>query len=301
MNNGSELSRQNANSQGDSLAHASKGFYPAHFVHLSLPYRKLSETYWHRKNGHKSMTMTAGTYETPDGEIIIMVPYGKYARLALMYLCTESARTKSPRVELSRTLRGFMRDLGLKWDSREAKEAVAQLRALLAMQVSFTNTEPLQEGRKRMVSCNFTVGSRVDITFEADGKIDDRVSYFLLSNDFYEAVVSQWSVPMEHKVWAELVRSTKSPMALDIYLWLNARIHNSRGESSVSWEQLSEQFGSNTSNIRKFKEQFRKALDDVLETAPQYKSSIREVGAGRGKTKGLKGFLINPRPTKSLE
>lgn len=298
MNHTSEQSQLKAISQGVSSAHKSKGFYPAHLVQLSLPYRKIDAPYWKRVNGDMSMSMIAGVYETPEGETINMVPYGKYARLALMYLCTESVRTKSPRIELSRTLRGFMRDLGLQWNSAEAKEAVTQLRAILAMQLNFANNSPVIEGKKRMQDFNILVGSRSDITFEADGNIDDRVSYFLLSNEFYEAVIAQWSVPMEHKVWAELVRSTKSPMALDVYLWLNTRVHKSGGR--VAWWQLQEQFGS-TAPLRDFKVSFRKALKDVLEAAPHYKPCIHEVGAGRGKSKEFKGFLLRPKPNKSLE
>ena len=299
MNNSSELSRKNAISPGDSSTQNKLGFYPWHFVHFSLPYRKRESGMWERKNGTMSMIMTAGTFKDHTGRNINMLPYGKYARLALLYLCTESKRTGSTRVELSRTLRGFMRDLGLKWDSREAREAVKQLRALLAMQMMFTNEEELSDDRKHLTSCSFKIGTREDITFETNGHIDEKISYFLLSDDFYESVVKNFSVPLEYKIWADLVQTTKSPMALDVYLWLNSRLHQEKSSPRINWAQLQGQFGS-SSDLSEFKKSFRKALDEVLEVTPSYKTRIREEGNGRGKSTGFKGIRLNPPTVKNL-
>ena len=300
MSNTNELSTVNTSFEDVISERPNLSFYPWHFVHFSLPYRKSSLNVWERNNGSMSMVMTAGTFKDHNGANINMLPYGKYARLALLYLCTESKRTGSTRIDLAKTLRGFMRDLGLSWNSKSARDAVTQLRALLSMQVMFTNEEQVSEDRTRLASCSFKIGTREDVVFETDGNIDDRVSYFLLSDDFYESVVANFSVPLEYKVWAELVKSSKSPIALDVYLWFNSRLHNSNEQSRIKWEQLQEQFGSSTANLRDFKSSFRKALDEVLDAAPQYKNRITEQGNGRGKT-GFKGFLINPRkPQKEL-
>lgn len=292
MNKNTELEPHTATSEAPQVEKF--GFFPWHFVHFSLPYRQSQTPVWERTNGSMSMLMSAGVFKDHFGNNINTLPYGKYARLCLLYLCTEAKRTGSPRVELSRTYRGLMKDLGLKWDSREAREVIKQLRAVLAMQVVFTNTEQLEDGRAHLVSCSFKVGSHEDITFERDGSLDERVSYFLLSDDFYQNVVANFSVPVEQKVWSGLVQSTKSPMALDIYLWLNSRVRSSRsvGNAPVTWVQLHQQFGSSAA-MRDFKQSFRKALDDVLEVAPQYRPCIKEVGQGRGVSQGAKGFRLS--------
>lgn len=300
MNKNTELESHNANSEPSIKGEL--GFFPWHFVHFSLPYRKSETPVWERINGSMSMLMSAGVFKDHNGENINILPYGKYARLALLYLCTEAKRTGSTRVELSRTYRGFMKDLGLKWDSREAREAVKQLRALLSMQVMFTNTEELEGNREHLVSCSFKIGTREDIVFEQDGALDERVSYFLLSDEFYNNVVANFSVPLEYKIWSELVQSTKSPMALDIYLWLNsrARIGRKYSHAPVTWEQLHKQFGSDAA-MQPFKAKFRRALEDVLEVAPKYRPCIQEVGNGRGVSKGAKGFKIAPLPPKAIQ
>lgn len=67
-------------------------------------------------------------------------------------------------------------------------------------------------------------------------------------------------VPVDLKV----VSALKKPMAIDIYWWLTKRVYNLHEPATISWQQLYQQFGSD-SELKDFKRKFKRALGDVLE------------------------------------
>jgi hypothetical protein len=60
-------------------------------------------------------------------------------------------------------------------------------------------------------------------------------------------------------------------MSLDIYSWLTRRYSYLREPQSITWEQLSRQFGGSSATLRRFRQTFRNALKDVLLAYPQAK------------------------------
>lgn len=266
-------------------------FYPAQFIYCALPYREPESTYWVRKNGSHQLTISAGALTNPDGSVESFVPSGKLARAALLYLTTEAKKTGSPRIEMATSYRGFLADLGIPWNSQTAREAVRQLRAVLSMQVQFTISEKRAEGEVTIAEYDFRIGRGREITFDENANINDRESVLLLADDFFDAVISGHAVPIVTGAWRELLNETKSPMALDIYLWLSSRLPVIRREKHISWKQLQAQFGSQAGDLRDFKKRFRPALAQALEMYPG--ANVREVGANaRGTSKGFKGLLI---------
>ncbi|MEV7801182.1 replication protein RepA [Microbacterium foliorum] len=97
-------------------------------------------------------------------------------------------------------------------------------------------------------------------------------------------------MPVLSEVWRELINTTKSPLALDIYIWLTYRLPSVRGEQYVSWEQLINQFGSQASEIHAFKKKFRPALKLAVQMYPG--ANVREMGSGSGRAKGFKGLVL---------
>ena len=68
------------------------------------------------------------------------------------------------------------------------------------------------------------VGRGREIVFDANADIKERESYLLLSDDFFESAIQSNAVPVETETWRELLSESKSPLALDIYLWLSSRL-----------------------------------------------------------------------------
>lgn len=265
-------------------------FYPAQFIYCCLPYRAIEEKIWFRENGTWTLGITPGIITNPDGSRESFIPSGKLARAALLYVTTEAVKTGSPRIELAKSYRGFLQDMGVKWNKSTAHEAVRQLRAVLSMSVQLSFITADNEGGSVVTEIEFKVGSGREIHFDANADIKERESYLLLSQDFYEAVVVGHAVPIVTKAWRALMQGTKSPLALDIYLWLSSRLGNLTAPVHITWEQLYAQFGSKSQSLTEFKKSFRAALETVKEYYPG--ANIREMGTGQGKTKGFKGLVL---------
>lgn len=267
-------------------------FYPAQFIYTALPYTSVDTNRYERTNGSFRIIITPGAFINEHGETEVMVPYGKLARANLLFLTTHAKKTGSTRVELATSYRGFLRDLGIPWDKKTAREAVRQLRAVLTMQVTCAYVDVDEEGEEKLRDqLSFMLGRGQKVKFNAENVIDERESYFLLSDDFLSEVVAGHAVPIVTGAWRELLTETKSPMALDIFLWLSSRLPLVRGEAHISWERLRDQFGSQASSLDNFKKRFRPALAQALEMYPG--ANVREVGANsRGTSKGFKGLLL---------
>lgn len=267
-----------------------KSFYPATFIYSSLPYRRPKDNLWVRENGRNRIAITAGAINNPDGTVESFIPSGKLARAALLYLTTEAKKTGSPRIDLSKSYRGFLKDLGITWNAHNSREAEKQLRAVLSMTVNFSVTEHLENGDTKITEYDFIVGRGREIVFDANADMKERESYLLLSDDFFEKVVQKSAVPIDTVAWRALLSETKSPMAMDIYLWLVSRLPHLSQPLYVSWEQLAAQFGSQTQDSVKFRELFRPALEKALEHYPGAK--VVEEGAGQGRNQGFKGLVL---------
>lgn len=266
-----------------------KNFLPLDFINFSMPYRHIDSGTWERTNNGLTLTMVGGHVRGPSGSHI-MLPYGKYARAVVMMLGTEAKKTNSREIEIQHSYRGFMKQLGLSWSQRNAAEAIRQLQAFLATSISVTASETADDGRLNVRNYGFRVSSGSDFWFDANASGDlDRgsKSVVVLSEDFYDSLMHQRSVPINAQAWAHLINTTKSPMALDVYTWLSYRLHGLKKPQRISWQQIYDQFGSQD-ELKRFKAKFRTALVAAKEVYPE--ADIVEVGTPR--TKGLQGFLL---------
>lgn len=267
-------------------------FYPAQFIYTTLPYVAVDTNRYERTNRSFRIIITPGAFVNEYGDTEVMVPYGKLARANLLFLTTHAKKTGSPRVELAVSYRGFLKDLGIPWDKKTAREAVRQLRAILTMQVTCAQVDVSKSGEEKLSEqFTFMLGRGQKVKFNAESVIDERESYFLLSDDFLSEVVVGHAVPIITEAWRELLSETKSPMALDIFLWLSSRLPLIRDTVHIRWEFLRDQFGSQASSLDSFKKRFRPALAQAIEMYPG--ANVREVGANaRGSSKGFKGLML---------
>ncbi|QRZ60778.1 replication protein RepA [Rothia sp. ZJ932] len=275
-----------------------KVYYPTPLISGSLPYVETSATIWERTNGRDVMRYSAGAIIYPDGTCGHVLPYGSYARHALVFLTTEAVRTGSTRISLKDSLRGFMKQVGLPYSARNAAQLLEQLRRIAALTVDYTAVSKASES-VTVEQAGYRVGIRQRLTFSADGDLGEGggENFIELSRDFAALVLgldeeNRHTMPIDLERWGELTSSTKSPLAFDLWLWLELRDNSLEKPVKISWEQLRQQFGSQAEEMRVFKQKFKTALKTALEHSP--KATAIELGNVRGKAKGFKGLEIKP-------
>ena len=76
----------------------------------------------------------------------------------------------------------------------------------------------------------------------------------------YVDMLRDHPVPVDLKVISRL----RKPMALDIYWWLTKRVYGLHEPVAITWQRLYQQFGSDTKELWKFKQNFKEAVAEVL-------------------------------------
>lgn len=286
--------------------------FPELFVNFSLPSRapvmrsadgtktSLPAVQWERRNGNRTLTLTAGHVLLPGThEKLNILPSGKIAVLILHWLCTEAVRAGGPEIDLATSWRGFLRDVKISWNPRNAREAERQLRALLAMRIDTTTVGVDADGEETIHTTSCVVGSETKLTFTRDGDLNEKKSQVVLSQEFFDRIVSHWPVPHGTHRWEQLVASTKSPFTLLMWLWLKHRLYfvNQSGTKNlpvISWEELAEQMGPDFSSISDFRKSFIKAAREIAAVDPCLMARVERVDAP-GKKNAVTGIRLHPK------
>ena len=240
--------------------------YPWLFINHSLPYKRTPETSWVRTNGDISVLFTAPKKFNANGDLEHgMIPYGRIGREVLMWLVSSALDANSRTIEISRTWRGFLRDLNIPYSGPNRAMVQNQLRAILDL--SITIHHPGTLAGRNFSTEKFMIGSGEKFTFDKDGLLDDAYrSVVILSQEFFDRISADAS-PVEGSMkilienWREITRKyPRSPMVGDAYLWLAGRMPRVRGEGAyLPWSALASQFGAATAE-RDFRKSFRTAL-----------------------------------------
>lgn len=240
--------------------------YPWLFINHSLPYKRITETSWVRTNGDISVLFTAPQKFNAHGDLEHgMIPYGRIGREVLMWLVSSALDANSRTIEISRTWRGFLRDLNIPYSAANRAMVQNQLRAILDL--SITIHHPGTLAGRNFSTEKFMIGSGEKFTFDKDGLLDDAYrSVVILSQEFFDRISAEAS-PVEGSMrilienWREITRKyPRSPMVGDAFLWLAGRMPRLRGEGAyLPWSALASQFGAATAE-RDFRKSFRNAL-----------------------------------------
>ncbi|MDA8417157.1 MAG: replication protein RepA [Betaproteobacteria bacterium] len=210
------------------------------------------------------------------------LPYGSIPRMLLAWITTEAIRTKNPTLVLGHSLSEFMRQLdmpingGTKGGITRLRE---QMKRLFATTVVCTYNDALHDKGRR-----FDIADDYDLWWHPQQADQAGLweSTLTLSQKFYAEVVAS-PVPIDLQALKALKRS---PMALDIYLWLTFRNSYLKASTVITWDQLQMQFGAEYGRSRDFKEAFSDALRKVLVVYPAAKIVTND-----------RGILISPSPT----
>ena len=250
-------------------ADADEGVIYQHSVlcHTGLPYRDPGATQrrWTRKNGFLTLEVDAGrVFDQRLADFVdVGLPFGPKPRLVLYYLNAEALRTRSPVIELEDSLTAFVRrTLGLDAHGR--------------------NIHAVREQLTRLAAADFRIGkSEADSSITVHGRIlsgltlwtPQEKSHRLLwptqvqfSQEYFDSL-TRHAVPLNETAVSRL---SHNAMGLDAYAWLAQRLHRIEAgkKAFISWNALSQQFGSGYAQVRGFRRVFKRTLAQVKVVYP---------------------------------
>ena len=213
-----------------SEADADLGFMARTMALCSLPRSNPGNRHQYKRvNGPFTLYMNA----TADHKL----PFGHLPRLLLAWISTEAVRTQSRVLVLGNSLSDFMRELGIY--SSDGK-AYARLRNQMERLFN-ASVRLIYEDKHGKQFVSSAIADRGEFWWDPK-RPNERVlwdSKIRLGEDFFNEIISH-PVPIEMNTLTALKRS---PLGLDLYLWLTYRTFALRAPLRLSWQQVYRQFG----------------------------------------------------------
>ena len=166
------------------------------------------------------------------------LPFGNLPRLLLAWVCTEAVRTGSRELVLGRSLSEFMRTLDIYSNSGRVHTRLRnQMKRLFGCTVTMVYEEP--GGFARVSSL---VADKHEFWWN-ERKPDESSlweSKIYLGEQFFNEIIRH-PVPLDMNTLTALKRS---PLGLDLYLWLTYRMFTLKHPLRLTWRQVYRQFGA---------------------------------------------------------
>lgn len=222
-----------------------------------------------RRNGWLELTLSATRRDTG-------LPYGVPARLLTIYCASEAVRTRSPEIYLGRTIHEFLRclDVPITRGERGSLRVYAnQLLRLIHCAVSIDENIQDSSGRSGLHIRQALFAEEARLWWD-ESELAGQGSSLVLSSVLFQSILER-SAPLSTAAIRQL---RKSPMDLDVYAWLVHRLFQLSRPNTVTWAQLSGQFGHGYSQPRKFRHFFLHSLRRVLAVYPEARVKPADVG-----------------------
>ena len=223
-----------------------------------------------RKNGWLELTL--GTTRPETG-----LPYGVPARLLTIYAASEAVRTKSPEIFLGHSVHDFLRRLDVpitRGDRGSLRVYANQLLKLIHCTLTIDENIRDSSGRTGLHIRQALFAEEARLWWDDDTRGVGQGSSLVLSSVLFHSILDR-SAPLSTHAIKQL---RKSPMDLDVYAWLVHRLFSLSKPSTVTWQQLSEQFGHGYAEIRKFRRFFIDSLKRVQTVYPEAKIKVADSG-----------------------
>ena len=169
------------------------------------------------------------------------LPFGNLPRLLLAWVCTEAVRTQSRELVLGRSLSKFMRTLGINSTSGGVRGEQTRLRNQMKRLFGCT-VSLLYQDEHGEAAVNSVMARRTEFWWN-ERKPDQPSlweSKIELGEDLFYEIISH-PVPIDMNT---LTAMKRSPLGLDLYLWLVYRTFPLRAPLRLTWKQLYQQFGA---------------------------------------------------------
>jgi hypothetical protein len=259
------------------------GFIARAMVLASLPHREPKENTYIRVNGNYTLSMTANSK--------FGLPYGSIPRLLLAWITTEAVLKKERHLVLGENLSDFMRQL----DIEPTGGKNGSITALRNQMDRLLNTA---------ISCVF-----------ADGKQKAGINMFLADKYFLwwdpkdpqQLALMPSTLDLSETFFNEITESPvifymealkalrKSPMALDLYMWLTYKNSYYRNPVVISWESLQLQFGAGYPITVRGKLDFKKKFIEALKRVCTIYSEARKLEVLEAGLKYIPGYPHVPK------
>lgn len=243
------------------------GFTYSGFALTCLPHKPQSEPIW-RREGH-NLTMLIQSGVDRSGEML-GVPYGSYARFILLFLQSQAIKTGNREIELGRSMRVWLGNMGLSIGGTTYRMVNEQARRISGCNLTFYADRDHKEVMRR--------GGFVDGSITLTDVAGDQPSFWqervLLNEEFYKALQNH-PVPLNESALRAIGPRS---MVLDIYIWLSYRLHALKADVDVSWPSLYAQFGAGYRRLRDFRAGFIEGLELALAVYPEAGVSLEERG-----------------------
>lgn len=238
---------------------------------------------WGRRNGNLSLTIKPDwEFDPKKGQPrCVGVPYGTIPRLLLFWITTEVVQKKSRRLELGDSLSAFMRELGLtptggRWGS--IPRLREQMKRLFRARISFDWVEKDQE-MKGQGWVDMQVAPKGELWWSHKNPDQGALwkSWIELGEGFYNAIQAA-PVPVDMRALRVLKRS---PLALDLYAWMNYRAFTIRDKKEgqfVPWRGLMQQLGADYADHNNFRKKVKATIQKVESVSPNLKSEFVDGG-----------------------
>ncbi len=242
------------------------GYMARALVQATMPHSNPHSNEFTRRNGLFTLSILA-----PER---VGLPFGSIPRLLIAWITTEAVRTKQRELLLGDSLSRFMAQLdivptGGRWGT--ITRLREQMKRLFSASVSCT----YDDGEQWTIR-NVQPVSQANLWWNP--KTPQQACLFestlILGEEFFKEVTN-CPVPVDMDAIKAI---KKSPMAIDIYCWLTYRMSYLKKNSTIPWEALKVQFGSDYNRVRDFKRYFLKQLHAVLVVYPEAKIDFNEHG-----------------------
>ena len=243
------------------------GFTYSGFALTSLPHKPQTDTVWRREGHNLTMLVQSGVDRSGA---TLGVPYGSYARFILLFLQSEAIKTGSREIELGRSMRVWLGNMGLSIGGTTYRMVNEQARRISGCTLTFYADRDHKEVMRR--------GGFVDGAITMADMVGDQPSLWqervLLNEEFHRALQSH-PVPLSETALRAIGPRS---MVLDIYIWLAYRLHALKGDVEVSWPSLYAQFGAGYGRLRDFRAGFVAGLELAIAVYPEARISLDDRG-----------------------
>jgi hypothetical protein len=243
------------------------GFTYSGFALTSLPHKpQISET-WRREGHNLTLVLQSGVDRLGNS---LGLPYGSYARFILLFLQSEAIRSRSREIELGRSMRAWLVNMGLSIGGTTYRLINEQAKRISGCRLTFFADRAGQEMRsqggfvKTAITMSSVIGDQPELWRDA----------VLLDEDFYRALCDH-PVPLSEPALRAIGPRS---MTIDVYVWLAYRLHSLRRDTDVGWHALFAQFGAGYKVLRQFRAQFIECLELAMAAYPDANVAVNEHG-----------------------
>jgi hypothetical protein len=243
------------------------GFSYSGFALTCLPHKPAQEDVWRREGHNLTLLLQSGLHR--DGRSLGL-PYGSYARFILLFLQSEAVKKGSREIELGRSMRVWLVQMGLSIGGTTYRMVNEQARRISGCTLTFFAAKGHQEVMRRGGFVDGSI-SMTDVMSDQPGLWQEKV---LLNDEFYRALRDH-PVPLSE---AALKVIGPRSAVIDIYIWLAYRLHSLKRDAEVSWPSLYAQFGAGYGRLRDFRSGFLSGLELALAVYPEAHVAVEERG-----------------------